>query len=244
MVGAQQRWCSPDPKLAFELPLLVHETVKGAVNAGEPLSALRQVGDHVWTLRLFSDEGCARLGAVIDDHLQWRSGQPFDSPNSMHFSGVVMEDLGLDHACHRIRERVMRPIGESLFPQLGCLDDDYSFAATYGRGLDNRLNLHVDASEVTLNVCLGNRFTGGELVFQGLRCANHRQHEHRPDEEVAVSLKPGEAVIHAGAHRHLVLPVEGERRNLIMWCRSSAAPPRNQPYGECPTWCGHRPKAV
>ena len=241
---AQRRWCSPDPKLALDLPHLLHPTLVGALNAGEPQAALRQVGEQLWTMSVFSEEGCARLSMVIDDHLRWRNGQPFESPNSMHFSGVVMADLGLEDACHRIRKRIMRPIGEALFPHLGTLDGDYSFAATYGRGLDNRLNLHVDASEVTLNVCLGHQFSGGALVFQGLRCANHRQHGHRPDEEVHVTLKPGEAIVHAGAHRHLVLPVEGERRNLIMWCRSSAAPPRNQPHGVCPDWCGHRPKAV
>ena len=243
-IDANRRWCSPDPKLALELPHLLHESLVGALNAGEPRAALRQVGDQLWTLPIFTDEGCARLSAVMDDHLRWRAGQPFESPNSMHFSGVVMADLGLEQACHTIRKRIMSPIGEALFPHLGALDDDYSFGATYGQGLDKRLNLHVAASEVTLNVCLGHQFTGGTLVFQGLRCANHRQHGHRKDEEVHVSLRPGEAVVHAGAHRHLVMPVEGERRNLIMWCRSSTAPPRNQPHGVCPDWCGHRSKVV
>ena len=244
LLDTQTRWVSPDPMLAMELPQLLHETLLGSLNAGEPQAALRPVGEHLWTLPVFSNEGCARLATVIDDHLRWRAGQPFESPNSMHFSGVVMADLGLEQACHRIRKRIMQPLGEALFPHLGTLDDDYSFAATYGRGLDSRLNLHVDASEVTLNVCLGHQFTGGALVFQGIRCANHRQHPHRPEEEVHVLLAPGEAVVHAGAHRHLVLPVEGERRNFIMWCRSSSAPPRNQPHGVCPDWCDHRPKAV
>jgi len=226
----------------MDLPQLIHPTLMGALNAGEPRAALTQVGDHLWTVPVLSDEACARLATVIDDHLQWRSGEPFESPNSMHFSGVVMADLGLEQACHTIRERVMRPIGEAVFPHLGMLDDDYSFAATYGRGLDQQLGLHVDASEVTLNVCLGHQFVGGELVFQGLRCANHRQYGHRADEEVSVLLQPGQAIVHAGAHRHLVRAVEGERRNFIMWCRSSDAPPRNQPHGVCPDWCGHRAK--
>ncbi|XP_057841344.2 2-oxoglutarate and iron-dependent oxygenase domain-containing protein CP2 isoform X3 [Cryptomeria japonica] len=32
---------------------------------------------------------------------------------------------------------------------------------------------HVDDSEVTLNVCLGKQFTGGDLFFKGVRCDNH-----------------------------------------------------------------------
>ena len=32
---------------------------------------------------------------------------------------------------------------------------------------------HVDDSEVTLNVCLGKEFSGGELYFRGTRCEKH-----------------------------------------------------------------------
>nr|CAB3502337.1 unnamed protein product [Digitaria exilis] len=42
-------------------------------------------------------------------------------------------------------------------------------------------SFHVDDSEVTLNVCLGKQFSGGELYFRGIRCENHvnseTQHE-------------------------------------------------------------------
>lgn len=35
----------------------------------------------------------------------------------------------------------------------------------------------MDDSEVTLNVCLGKHFSGGELYFRGVRCANHMDSE-------------------------------------------------------------------
>lgn len=31
----------------------------------------------------------------------------------------------------------------------------------------------MDDSEVTLNVCLGKEFSGGELFFRGTRCEKH-----------------------------------------------------------------------
>lgn len=31
----------------------------------------------------------------------------------------------------------------------------------------------MDDSEVTLNVCLGKQFSGGELFFRGVRCEKH-----------------------------------------------------------------------
>lgn len=40
---------------------------------------------------------------------------------------------------------------------------------------------HVDDSEVTLNVCLGNQFSGGELFFRGVRCDNHVNTETQPE---------------------------------------------------------------
>lgn len=35
------------------------------------------------------------------------------------------------------------------------------------------VGFHVDDSEVTLNVCLGKEFSGGELFFRGVRCDKH-----------------------------------------------------------------------
>lgn len=40
---------------------------------------------------------------------------------------------------------------------------------------------HVDDSEVTLNVCLGKEFDGGELFFRGVRCDKHVNGEARPE---------------------------------------------------------------
>lgn len=31
----------------------------------------------------------------------------------------------------------------------------------------------MDDSEVSLNVCLGKQFSGGDLYFRGVRCDNH-----------------------------------------------------------------------
>ena len=35
------------------------------------------------------------------------------------------------------------------------------------------VGFHVDDAEVTLNVCLGKQFSGGELFFRGMRCDKH-----------------------------------------------------------------------
>ena len=33
--------------------------------------------------------------------------------------------------------------------------------------------MHVEDSDITLNVCLGKQFTGGEMYFLGRRCGSH-----------------------------------------------------------------------
>lgn len=43
------------------------------------------------------------------------------------------------------------------------------------------IGFHVDDSEVTLNVCLGKQFYGGELFFRGVRCDKHVNSETQPE---------------------------------------------------------------
>lgn len=43
------------------------------------------------------------------------------------------------------------------------------------------IGFHVDDSEVTLNVCLGKEFSGGELFFRGVRCDKHVNSETQPE---------------------------------------------------------------
>jgi hypothetical protein len=91
--------------------------------------------------------------------------------------------------------------------------------------------MHHDASEVTMNVCLGrDNFQGGDLLFCGMADGN----DHRKYQFSYKHVK-GRAVIHLGRHRHGaedIIPahysgsgddagVDSERLNLIMWLRSS-----------------------
>jgi hypothetical protein len=220
-------WRSPDLGLANELAQHL------VPPRPEPL------GQDVWRLQVLDERGCARLSAVIDDHLSWCRGD-HASPNSMHSAGVVMKPLGLSPAMAALRRGVIEQLATEHFPELGPLDHQYAFAATYGQGLDRSLGFHADDSEITLNLCLGHDFDGGTLVFLGRRCAAHRQTPHRADEELRVDLLPGQAVLHAGAHRHLVTPVRGERRNLILWARSAAYRASASADAGCPPWCGRR----
>ena len=78
--------------------------------------------------------------------------------------------------------------------------------------------MHHDASEVTLNVCLGREFSGARLQF----CGRFGSSDHRVA-SASHSHSIGCAVLHLGRQRHGADAIAtGERLNLIVWARSSA----------------------
>jgi len=232
------RWRSPDPELANSRMDHLDPVLVAALNEDRIQTIAKCVGPGLWVVPIFTEPACTRLTAVINHRLQWQKAQPQESPNSMHYAGVVFEPMGLAPVMNRLRETIVEPFRSKLYTEFDALDEDYAFAATYGRGLDHRLGFHVDDSEVTLNVSLGAEHTGGELTFLGRRCPLHRQDHHRPEEEVRVTIPKGHGLLHTGSHRHLVNSVMGERRNLILWCRSNEHRAR-QDDSSCPAWCGH-----
>ena len=70
---------------------------------------------------------------------------------------------------------VLLTICAVYFPDVGGfdLDSHHGFVVEYGVDRDVDLGFHTDDSEVTLNVCLGKQFTGGDLFFRGMRCEDH-----------------------------------------------------------------------
>ena len=59
------------------------------------------------------------------------------------------------------------PLSKMLFSECGgeTLDSYKPFTVKYKIGEDLNLGYHFDNAEVTLNVCLGKTFTGGDLYF-------------------------------------------------------------------------------
>ncbi|KAI8013890.1 Protein SEH1 [Camellia lanceoleosa] len=96
------------------------------------------------------------------------------------------------------------------------------FFLTYGVNKSCGLDcFHVDDSKVTLNVCLGKQFSGGELFLWGVRCEDHVNTETQSEEILDYSHVPGHAVLHYGRHRHGARPIKsGHRINLLLRCRS------------------------
>lgn len=200
----------------------------------------REVGPRVWAFPLLTPAACALLLAEIDRRVARRAAEGRDggAPSSMHGYGVVLAELGMDDLLVDLRTRWLAPLAARHFADVGGdgVDGHHGFLAEYGAGADEWLGFHVDASAVTLNLCLGERFSGSEIYFRGLRCDLHRQDSARPDEKLELDHEVGTALLHAGRHRHGVHPIRsGRRRNLILWMQSGSTRDGACP---CAPWCG------
>lgn len=185
------------------------------------VQGVREVCDGAFALPLLVPSACERWLAEI---AQARSTLPAsEPPNSMHDHGVELVPLGFGPRIDDLLAR-LQPLLARLYLHFGGghLDAHHSYLVEYGRDLDESLAWHADDSEVTLNLCLGEEFSGAELTFLGLRCREHMQTRPTAGEIHSVEHEPGTLILHAGLHRHRVEPiVSGIRRNLIVWARST-----------------------
>jgi hypothetical protein len=98
----------------------------------------------------------------------------------------------------------------------------HTFIVRYLADKDGGLRLHRDISDVTLNLSLGPRFTGGKLLLKGwgplfLRGTPAQAVASRGT-FFAQEHQPGVALLHLGSHPHMAEKVtSGERLNLIFW---------------------------
>ena len=203
--------------------------------------SLEEIHPRLFAGPLLSLDWCRRLVDELSRLRAWSEahGIPPVAPNSMNRYGVMLDDLGMGTAMGWLTRDVIRPLAASRYADLGGadLEDPHAFLVEYHDKGDVHLDFHVDDSEVTLNLCLGESFSGGELYFEGLRCDAHLQTACSPADSFTYEHVPGHALLHAGKHRHGAHPIRGGRRvNLIVWCRSPATR-AGDPTHACPAWC-------
>jgi hypothetical protein len=183
-----------------------------------------ELAPFVWRVPMLAPAACAELLREFDRR-RAEVAERGATPNSMHEHGFVLAPLGYGPLIDDLVRRLVAPIAAQLFaPFVGAgVDDHHAYVVDYATDADEELGFHVDDSEVTLNLCLGESFSGAELVMLGLRCDAHRQTPVQPGESLEIEHTVGTAILHAGRHRHRVDPIRGgRRRNLIVWCRSSS----------------------
>lgn len=159
------------------------------------------VRSQLFRIKLFTSAECRSLLSDID---LFRADNSC-APNSMNRYGVILggplrklfADLSAKHV------QPLSPVRLRKHP--------IAFAVDYSTKTQRSLAKHFDESAMTLNVCLGNEFEGGSLLF-------YPGGWNAPS--IEVEQKPGFALIHSGqlVHRATAL-TSGTRTNLVMWCQ-------------------------
>ncbi|KAM3330313.1 hypothetical protein ACQJBY_026933 [Aegilops geniculata] len=210
----------------------------------------------VFSFAMLQPNFCDMLLEEVENFEKWVHAMKFKimRPNTMNKYGAVLDDFGLEAMLNQFMEEFIAPISKVFYPEVGggTLDSHHAFVVEYGKDRDvelearfhvnsifHTLGFHVDDSEVTLNVCLGKQFSGGELYFRGIRCENHVNSETQHEEMYDYSHVPGRAVLHRGRHRHGARPTSsGLRMNLLLWCRSSVFREMKKYQMDFSSWCG------
>ncbi|XP_021896169.1 uncharacterized PKHD-type hydroxylase At1g22950-like [Carica papaya] len=198
----------------------------------------------IFTFEMLQPKFCRLLLSEVENFERWVHAVNCGimRPNTMNEYGVVLDDFGFETMLGQLMDVYIKPISKVFFPEVGgsTLDYHHGFIVEYGIDRDVELGFHVDDSEVTLNVCLGRQFSGGQLFFRGIRCDRHVNTETKPEEILDYSHVPGCAVLHRGRHRHGARATTfGHRVNLILWCRSSIFRElKKYLKDDCSSWCG------
>ena len=175
----------------------------------------------VFTARLFNDTQCSEMLTLLTAGEAYSSA-PREQPNSMHDYGIVVADPALSSQLACLPATWLAPVIPKLFPHLPrsrLFGKHHAFMVSYGEDAEQDLSLHVDASHITLNICLATDAVGSEIHFTGARCALHVN--TLPDSEaVRHRFEVGDAMLHVGNQRHYVAPLlKGRRQNLLVWYR-------------------------
>jgi hypothetical protein len=255
------------------------------LNATRRIDALQfLVTDHghgVFSLPFLRPEVAARLASEVS-HFRRSENHVSAAPTSMHEYGVVLGADGLD-GLQGLESTLLRALALvsgalygpnssasssthsevpssallSVHPVERCCSRHHAFVVNYNSSEQAELDMHHDASSVTLNVCLSQDAArvdkpaedhgesqpeeDGALRFCGF--VGTEAHRRRT---VTLRHAVGRAVIHLGGHRHGVarLAAGNTRQNLILWARSrdelqAAAqlhPRELPPDSECLSW--------
>ncbi|KAD4983068.1 hypothetical protein E3N88_19739 [Mikania micrantha] len=217
---------------AFSAPeKIIDECIRDIIN---------EVAPGVYTFDMLQPGFCEMLIREVENFENWARKTRFMimRPLTLNKFGVVLDDFGMKGTLDNLLEDFISRISKVAFPDVYALDSHHGFTIEYGMDRDVGVGLHVDESEVTLNVCLGKQFTGGELVFRGVRCEKHLNSEARLEETFEFSHILGHAFIHRGGHRHgVAATTSGHRINLVMWCRSSALRELKKHTKDCSNIC-------
>lgn len=159
---------------------------------------------------------------IIDDLYKKSLHKMERSPNTMHKYGA--SDVINSDELEQLKNRLLPYIYE-VFDVNPCKECTLftDFSVHYGFLRDEKLDEHVDDSDITVNICLKNTkgFTG--LKFNQIP---DTLFSIKSNKCIMVNLEKGDVLVHSGKQRHEVIKnfekesIDcGERVNLVLWLK-------------------------
>ena len=193
-----------------------------------------EIENRVYSFPFFTEKFCDQLVEELDNY-EKTDYLPKERPNSMNNYGVILNYIGLEPFVTNLFDKYLKVIAQWIYPSNieknddelddedldftfhGTLDHHHTFMVQYKMDADLFLDMHIDDSEVTFNINLLDKFNGAELAICGLTGEKKRRNHL-----LSYNHHKGKCLIHAGRQRHGARAItDGERQNLIIWCKSS-----------------------
>lgn len=220
----RSRWfrASQTQSPALSIQDVISGSVKVEIDAGNLEPIMDEEMFDVYSFPLLAPAFCAKLRSYFKRIIQ-ELEENKDESLSRGFQDL--DNLGLRWLNSLLLHLIVRPMSNHLYIETelkgGDLDWRQGYIAAYSADPTTtkprqRLVPHTDDSEITLNIGIGEDFSGGLLNFWGLRGTTEAGKlfgQYQPE--------IGRALIHAGRHFHEVTEItKGNRFAYIVWARS------------------------
>lgn len=165
---------------------------------------IREVAENVFVFSV-PKTIVTRMNAVVFKARQHAVATNAPPPNSMNKYGFEVHDP----AMRMLQEKFVEPFARLIYRKR-LKTRPYAFTVDYFVDKQRSLAAHFDTSDVTLNLCLGKVWEGGDLVI-------YDKAGKRP--VLKIKQRVGQAIVHLGSRVHRAKPItRGWRTNLILWC--------------------------
>ena len=145
------------------------------------------------------------------------------SPNTMHKFGAsnILTQEEFDLIISIFRPFMGEYFGHEYNAKYKLFAD---FTVHYSKSFDKKLNVHVDDSDITINICLTNTFDTKETSLSFTDVPNTLFSEKKTNLINNIIFNRGNVAIHKGNHVHCTNSIENndtdcERCNLILWIK-------------------------
>uniref|UniRef100_A0A3Q7GA81 Uncharacterized protein n=1 Tax=Solanum lycopersicum TaxID=4081 RepID=A0A3Q7GA81_SOLLC len=193
----------------------------------------------ILTFEIFQPEYCEMLVAEVSEFQTWIQKTDIRTEHRNNMNNMTyLDDLGMEYMLQNLMDRFISPISKAryyavFFTQVGgsTLNEHECVVECHTEAVQ------VDDTELTLNVCLGQQFLGGELCFQGVYCEKHVDTPTRPEviklldrflndffqqDNFEYSHILGHAILYQGRNRHVSkVTTAGKRYNLVLGLHSA-----------------------